>query len=131
MKFLNNVWGYFFYKYLLMKHNKKSNISATVHLTRKKLIYSGRYFKGAHFDKRRGGRGGFRPRGGHSSSERGKGWPRSKGNSEAEEEDSPAEEDFREGSLTRAPLQRGRMYPTSPKIKIKTDVIIAIKENTS
>ena len=29
--------------------------------------------------RRRGGRGGFRPRGGHSSSDRGKGWLRSKG----------------------------------------------------
>ena len=29
--------------------------------------------------RHRGGRGGFRPRGGHSSNDRGKGWPRSKG----------------------------------------------------
>ena len=29
--------------------------------------------------RHRGGRGGFRPRGGHSSSDRGEGWPRSKG----------------------------------------------------
>ena len=29
--------------------------------------------------RRRGGRGGLRPRGGHSSGERGEGWPRSKG----------------------------------------------------
>ena len=50
MKFFNNGGGYFFYKYLLTKH-KKSNISATVHLTRKKFIYSGRYLKGGHFEK--------------------------------------------------------------------------------
>ena len=43
--------GIFFYKYLLMKH-KKSNISATIHLTKKKFIYSGRYFKGGHFEKK-------------------------------------------------------------------------------
>ena len=43
--------AYFFYKYLLTKH-KKPNISATVHLTRKNLIYSGRYLKGAHFEKK-------------------------------------------------------------------------------
>ena len=57
--------------------------------------------------------------------------PDQKVDSEAEEEDSPTEEDFREGSLTRAPLQRGCVYPASPKIKIKTDVIIAIKGDTS
>ena len=49
--------GYFFYKYLLTKH-KKSNISATIHLTRKKFIYSGRYFIGGHFDKKIGQEGG-------------------------------------------------------------------------
>ena len=57
--------------------------------------------------------------------------PDQKEDSEAEEEDSPAEEDSREGSLTRAPLQSGRMYPASLKIKIKTDAIIAIKGGTS
>ena len=49
--------GIFFYKYLLMKH-KKSNISATIHLTKKKFIYSGRYFKGGHFEKKIGQWGG-------------------------------------------------------------------------
>ena len=34
--------------------------------------------------------------------------PDQKVDSEAEEEDSPAEEDSREGSLTKAPLQRGK-----------------------
>ena len=57
--------------------------------------------------------------------------PDQKVDSEVEEEDSPTEEDFREGSLTRAPLQRGHVYPTRLKIKIKTDVIIAIKGGTS
>ena len=42
--------GVFFYKYLLMKH-KKPNISTTIHLTRKKFIYFGRYLKGTHFEK--------------------------------------------------------------------------------
>ena len=51
MNFFNNGWGYFFYKYLLTKH-KKSNISATIQLTRKKFIYSGRYLKGGHFEKK-------------------------------------------------------------------------------
>ena len=36
-----------------MKH-KKLNISTTVHLTRKKFIYSGRYLKGGHFEKKIG-----------------------------------------------------------------------------
>ena len=49
--------GYFFYKYLLMKH-KKSNISTTIHLTRKKFTYSGRYLKGGHFEKKIGQGGG-------------------------------------------------------------------------
>ena len=53
MKFFNNGWGIFFYKYLLMKH-KKPNISATVHLTRKKFICSGRYLKDGHFEKKIG-----------------------------------------------------------------------------
>ena len=34
-----------------MKH-KKLNISATIHLTRKKFIYSGRYLKGGHFENK-------------------------------------------------------------------------------
>ena len=53
--------------------------------------------------------------------------PDQKVDSEAEEEDSPTEEDSREGSLIRAPLQRGPMYPARPKIKTKIDVIIAIR----
>ena len=43
--------GIFFNKYLLTKH-KKPNISATIHLTRKKFMYFGRYLKGAHFEKK-------------------------------------------------------------------------------
>ena len=57
--------------------------------------------------------------------------PDQKEDSEVEEEDPPTEEDSREGSLTRAPLQRGHMYPASPKIKTKTNAIIAIKGDTS
>ena len=46
--------GYsFYYKYLLMKH-KKLNISTTIHLTRKKFTYSGRYLKADHFEKKNG-----------------------------------------------------------------------------
>ena len=45
--------GIFFNKYLLTKH-KKPNISATIHLTRKKFMYFGRYLKGAHFEKKNG-----------------------------------------------------------------------------
>ena len=50
---------------------------------------------------------------------------------EAEGEDSPAEEDSREGSLTKAPLQRDPVYPVRPKIKTKIDVIIAIRGDIS
>ena len=56
--------------------------------------------------------------------------PDQKVDSEAEEEDSPTEEDSREGSLTKAPLQRDPMYPVRLKIKTKIDVIIAIKGDT-
>ena len=56
--------------------------------------------------------------------------PDQKIDSEAEEEDSPTEEDSREGSLTKAPLQRGPMYLARPRIKTKIDVIIAIKGDT-
>ena len=55
--------------------------------------------------------------------------PDQKVDSEAEEEDSPAEEDSREGSLTKAPLQRNPMYPVRQKTKI--NVIIATKGDTS
>ena len=57
--------------------------------------------------------------------------PDQKADSEVEEEDSPTEEDSREGSLTKAPLQRGPVYLASPKIKTKINVIIAIKGDTS
>ena len=57
--------------------------------------------------------------------------PDQKVDSEVEEEDSPAEEDSREGSLTKAPLQRGPVYLARLKIKTKIDVIIAIKGDTS
>ena len=56
--------------------------------------------------------------------------PDQKADSEVEEEDSPAEEDSREGSLTKAPLQRDPMYPVRLKIKTKIDVIIVTKGDT-
>ena len=56
--------------------------------------------------------------------------PDQKVDSEAEEEDSPAEEDSRAGSLIKAPPQRGPMYLARPKIKTKIDVIIAIRGDT-
>ena len=79
----------------------------------------------------RGGRGGFRPKGGCSSSDQGEGWPKSKVDSEVEEEDSPIEEDSREGSLIKAPLQRDPVYPAKLKTKTRTDVIIVIRGDTS
>ena len=57
--------------------------------------------------------------------------PDQKVDSEAEEEDSPAEEDSREGSLTKVPLQRDPMYPVRLKIKTKIDAIIAIRGDIS
>ena len=56
--------------------------------------------------------------------------PDQKVDSEAEEEDSPTEEDSREGSSIKAPLQRGSMCPARLKIKTKIDVIIAIRGDT-
>ena len=51
--------------------------------------------------------------------------------SKVEEEDPPAEEGSREGSLIKAPLQRGPMYPARLQIKTKIDVIIAIRGDIS
>ena len=56
--------------------------------------------------------------------------PGQKVDSEVGEEDSPVEEDSREESLIRAPLQRDPVYPAKPKTKIRTDVIIAISGDT-
>ena len=56
--------------------------------------------------RRRGGRGGFRPRGGRFSSERGEGWPRSKGRFQG----------GRGGSSCRGKFQ-GRKFDKSPTTK--------------
>ena len=53
--------------------------------------------------------------------------PDQKVDSEVGEEDSPAEEDSREGSLRKAPLQRDPVYLARLKTKTKIDVIIAIR----
>ena len=55
--------------------------------------------------------------------------PDQKVDSEVEEEDSPIEEDSREESLMKAPLQRDLVYPAKLKTKTKTriNVIIAIR----
>ena len=50
MKYFNDGGGLSFYKYLQTKH-KKWILSTTIHLTRKKLIYSGRYLNADHFGK--------------------------------------------------------------------------------
>ena len=47
-----------------------------------------------------------------------------------EEEDSPIGEDFREESLTRAPLLEDPVYQANPKTRIRTDVTIVINEAT-
>ena len=56
--------------------------------------------------------------------------PDQKVDSEVEEEDSPIEEDSREGSLIKALLQRDPMYPAKLKTKTRTYVIIAIRGDT-
>ena len=81
--------------------------------------------------RHRGGRSGFRPRGGHSSSDRGEGWPRSKGRFRGGRGDSPIEEDSREGNLTKAPLPRDPMYPAKLKTKTRISAITAIRGDTS
>ena len=57
MKLLIDGGAFFFYKYLQTKH-KKWIFSATVHLTRKKFIFPGRFLKGAHFEKKKLDMGG-------------------------------------------------------------------------
>ena len=56
--------------------------------------------------RRRGGRGGFRPRGGRSSSERGEGWPRSKGRFQG-----------RRGGSSHQGRSQGRKFDKSPTTK--------------
>ena len=56
--------------------------------------------------RRRGGRGGLRPRGGHSSSGRGEGWPRSKGRFRG-----------RKGGFSRRGRFQGRKFDKSPTTK--------------
>ena len=79
----------------------------------------------------RGGRSRFRPRGGHSSSDCGEGWPRSKSRFRGRRGDSPIEEDSREGNLTKAPLPRDPAYPAKLKTKTRINAIIAIRGDTS
>ena len=43
--------GLSFYKYLQTKH-KKWILSTTIHLTRKKFVFPGRYLKADHFGKK-------------------------------------------------------------------------------
>ena len=50
--------GLLFYEYIEIKH-KKCNFSATVHLTRKKFIFPGRYLKANHFEKKLNREGGL------------------------------------------------------------------------
>ena len=56
--------------------------------------------------RRRGGRGGFRPRGGHSSGDRGEGWPRSKGRFRG-----------RRGGFSHRGRFQGRKFDKSPTAK--------------
>ena len=51
MKYFNEAEGGLFYKYLQTKHQNWI-FSATVHLTRKKFIFPGRYLKADHFEKK-------------------------------------------------------------------------------
>ena len=57
--------------------------------------------------------------------------PGQKVGSEAEEGDSPVEEDSRKGNLTKAPLPRDPMYRAKLKTKTRIDAIIAIRGDTS
>ena len=53
MKYFNDERGLSFYKYLQTKH-KKWILSTTIHLTRKKFVFPGRYLKADHFGKKIG-----------------------------------------------------------------------------
>ena len=68
--------------------------------------------------RHRGGRGGFRHGEVTLVVTEVKAGPDQKVDSEVEEEDSPIEEDSREGSSIKAPLQRDSVYPA--KLKTKT-----------
>ena len=56
--------------------------------------------------RHRGGRGGFKPRGGRSSSDRGEGWPRSKGRFQGGR-----------GGFSRRGRFQGRKFDKSPTMK--------------
>ena len=57
--------------------------------------------------------------------------PGQKVGSEEEEEDSPIEEDSREGNLTKVPQQRDPVYPAKLKTKTRIGAIIAIRGDIS
>ena len=57
MKFFIDGGGLFFYKYLQNKH-RKWIFSATIHLTRKKFLFPGRYLKADHFEEKKLDMGG-------------------------------------------------------------------------
>ena len=80
--------------------------------------------------RHRGGRGGFRPRGGCSSSDRGEGWPRPKGRFRGGRGGFSHRGRFQERKFDKAPLPRDPMYPAKLKTKTRISAIIAIRGDT-
>ena len=75
----------------------------------------------------RGGRGGFRPRGGHSSSDRGKGWPRSKGRFLGGRGGFSRRGRFQGRKFDKSPTTKRPHVSSKAEVKTKIGVIIAIR----
>ena len=81
-----------------------------------------------YITRRRGGRNGFRSRGCHSGSNRREGWPRSKKKIQRRKRRISHRGRSQGRKLDKSPTTRRPEYPA--KLKTKTDVTIAISEDT-
>ena len=81
--------------------------------------------------RHRGGRGGFRSRGGHSSSDRGKGWPRPKGRFRGGRGGFPHRGRFQGRKFDKSPTMKRPRVSSKAEDKDKIDVIIAIRGDIS
>ena len=77
----------------------------------------------------RGGRSRFRPRGGHSSSDHGKGWPRLRGRFTGGRGGFSHKGRSQGRKFDKSPTKKDPEYPAKLKTKTKTDATIAINED--
>ena len=77
----------------------------------------------------RGGRSRFRPRGDHSSSDRGEGWPRLRGRFRGGRGGFSHKGRYHGRKFDKSPTTKNPDYPAKLKTKTKTDATIAISED--